>query len=278
VQFVPEKKQVLPGFGLTMGYTVTYLSFIVLIPLTALFFKSFQSGWDAFVMAATSPRVMAAYRFSFGCAFAAAILNTLFGLLTAWTLVRYEFPGRRLIDMLVDVPFALPTAVAGIALTAAYAADGPVGSVLAKFGITAVFNGVGVTIAMMFVGLPFVVRTVQPVLEDLDADLEEAAASLGAGRGRVFRWVILPHLMPALVTGFSLSFARAVGEYGSIVFIAGNLPYRTEIAPLLIIAKLEEYDYSGAAAIATVMLMLSFVVLLSINVFQSWTQRRLGME
>lgn len=271
-------KQVLPGFGLTMGYTVMYLSLIVLIPLTMLFIKSFQSGWGAFWHAALSPRVVAAYQFSFGCAAIAAIFNTFFGLLTAWTLVRYEFRGRRLVDMLVDVPFALPTAVAGIALTAAYAADGPIGSVLAKVGITAVFNGIGVTVAMMFVGLPFVVRTVQPVLEELDADVEEAASSLGAGRLRTFLWVILPNLAPALITGFALSFARAVGEYGSIVFIAGNLPYRTEIAPLLIIAKLEEYDYPGAAAIAVSMLLLSFVILLVVNMIQAWAQRRLGVE
>lgn len=268
------KPSVLPGFGPTLGYTVVYLSLIVLIPLAALFLKAAGLGWDQFVTAAFSPRVLAAYRLSFGGALIAAAINCFAGLLVAWVLVRYDFPGRKLADAIVDLPFALPTAVAGIALTAIYAPNGVMGKLLAGFGIKVAFTPVGVIVAMIFIGLPFVVRTVQPVLQDFEKEHEEAAASLGAGRFQVFCRVILPAILPALLTGFALAFARAVGEYGSVIFIAGNMPGLSEIAPLLIVTKLEQYDYAGATAIAAVMLVVSFVLLFLINSLQKWRRDR----
>ena len=266
--------RVLPGFGLSMGYTLTYLSLIVLIPLTAVFIKTTSLSLDAFWEAVTSPRVMASYRLSFGAALLAAAINVVFGFLLAWSLVRYSFPGKRAVDALVDLPFALPTAVAGISLTALYARNGWLGQYLEPLGIKVAFTPLGVLVALIFIGLPFVVRTVQPVLEDLDTELEEAAASLGARRWQTMRRVVLPTLLPALLTGFALAFARAVGEYGSVIFIAGNLPMVSEITPLIIITKLEQYDYAGATAVAAVMLVVSFVLLLIINGLQSWTDRR----
>ncbi|HEY1246249.1 MAG TPA: sulfate ABC transporter permease subunit CysT [Hyphomicrobiaceae bacterium] len=266
--------RVLPGFGLSMGYTVAYLSLIVLIPLSAVFIRSASLPFEAFWAAVTSPRVMASYRLSFGASLLAAAINTVFGFLLAWSLVRYRFPGKRIVDALVDLPFALPTAVAGIALTALYARNGWLGQYLEPLGIKVAFTPVGVLVALVFIGLPFVVRTVQPVLEDLDTDLEEAAASLGARRWQTMRRVVLPTLIPALLTGFALAFARAVGEYGSVIFIAGNLPMVSEITPLIIITKLEQYDYVGATAVAAVMLVVSFVLLLVINGLQGWTDRR----
>ncbi len=268
------KSSVLPGFGPTLGYTVVYLSLIVLIPLAALFLKAAGLGWDQFVTAAFSPRVLAAYRLSFGGALIAAAINCFAGLLVAWVLVRYDFPGRKLADAIVDLPFALPTAVAGIALTAIYAPNGVMGKLLAGLGIKVAFTPVGVIVAMIFIGLPFVVRTVQPVLQDFEKEHEEAAASLGAGRFQVFCRVILPAILPALLTGFALAFARAVGEYGSVIFIAGNMPGLSEIAPLLIVTKLEQYDYAGATAIAAVMLVVSFVLLFLINSLQKWRRDR----
>jgi sulfate transport system permease protein len=267
---------VLPGFGLALGYTVLYLSLIVLIPLSAAFFKSATLGWEAFWAVVTAPRVLAALKLSFGASFAAALLNGLFGLLVAWVLVRYRFPGRRIVDALVDLPFALPTAVAGIALTAVYAGNGWLGQYLEPLGIKVAFTPLGVIVALTFIGLPFVVRTVQPVLEDLEPELEEAAATLGANRLQTFQRVILPAIGPALLTGFTLAFARAVGEYGSVIFIAGNMPMVSEIAPLLIIIKLEQYDYAGATAVAVAMLVIAFVLLLLINVLQWWSRRRMG--
>jgi sulfate transport system permease protein len=267
-------KRVLPGFGLTLGYTLFYLSLIVLIPLSALLFKTFTLTWPQFWEAVASPRVLASYRLTFGAAFAAAGVTLVFGLLIAWVLVRSQFPGTKIVDALVDLPFALPTAVAGISLTALLAGNGWVGQYLEPYGIQLAFNPNGVVIALIFIGLPFVVRTVQPVLEDVEREIEEAAASLGANRWQTIRRVLLPIILPALMTGFALAFARAVGEYGSVVFIAGNMPMVSEITPLLIIAKLEEFDYAGAAAIATVMLLLSFVLLLIINLLQGWQSRR----
>ena len=267
------RRSVLPGFGPALGFTLTYLGLIVLIPVATLFVRSSGLGWHAFWHTVTDPRVVASYRLSFGAALTAALINSVFGALAAWVLTRYRFPGRRLMDALVDLPFALPTAVAGIALTTLYAPGGWVGSRLAPLGIEVAYAPVGVVLALTFIGLPFVVRTVQPVLQDLELELEEAAASLGASRWQTVRRVLLPALAPALLTGFALSFARAIGEYGSVVFISGNMPFRTEVAPLLIMTKLEQFDYAGGAAIAVVMLVSSFALLLGINLLQ-WAGRR----
>ncbi|MDP3246633.1 MAG: sulfate ABC transporter permease subunit CysT [Polaromonas sp.] len=269
-------KKVLPGFGLTLGYTLFYLSIIVLIPLSALLFKTFSLSWDQFVTAVTSPRVMASYRLTFGASLFAALVNLVFGLLLAWVLVRYKFPGKKIVDALVDLPFALPTAVAGISLTAILAGNGWIGQYLEPLGIKLAFTPAGVVIALIFIGLPFVVRTVQPVLEDAEKELEEAATSLGATRLQIFTRVILPHITPALLTGFAMAFARAIGEYGSVIFIAGNMPMISEITPLIIIGKLEQYDYAGATAVAVVMLVISFVLLLVINGLQAWQRRNTG--
>ena len=268
--------QVLPGFNLTLGYTLFYLSIIVLIPLSAVFIKTASLGLAQFWDVVTTPRVLASYRLSFGASLLAAAINAVFGLALAWALVRYSFPGKKLVDALIDLPFALPTAVAGIALTALYAPNGWLGSALEPLGIKVAFTPLGVLVALVFIGLPFVVRTVQPILEDLDTELEEAAASLGARRWQTFRYVTLPILLPALLTGFALAFARAVGEYGSVIFIAGNIPMVSEITPLMIITKLEQYDYAGATAIAVVMLLFSFVLLLAINGLQAWTEKATG--
>jgi sulfate transport system permease protein len=268
-----RQPSVLPGFGLTLGFTIFYLSVIVLIPLAALIMRPMELGWPGFWAAITAPRVLAALRLSFGAALIGAIINGVFGLITAWVLVRYRFPARPLVDALIDLPFALPTAVAGIALTTLYAPNGWIGSLLAPLGIKVAFTPLGVALALTFIGLPFVVRTVQPVLQDLEREIEEAAASLGAGRLTIFRHVILPTISPALLTGFALAFARAVGEYGSVIFIAGNMPMKSEIAPLLIVIKLEQYDYAGASAIAVVMLAFSFVMLLALNLLQRWSRR-----
>jgi sulfate transport system permease protein len=270
-----KRRSVLPGFGLTFGFTILYLSLIVLIPISAVFVRSAGMGPMAFVDVAFSPRALAAYRLSFGASLAAAGINAVFGLLIAWVLVRYRFPGQRLVSAMVDLPFALPTAVAGIALTALYADTGWIGRYLAPLGIQVAYTPLGVVIALVFIGLPFVVRSVEPVLADLGADVEEAAASLGANRGQTFRRVILPAILPALLTGFALAFARGVGEYGSVIFIAGNQPFRSEIAPLLIVTQLEQYDYPGATAIACVMLVISFLLLLLINLIQIWSRRRM---
>jgi sulfate transport system permease protein len=270
---VRRQKSALPGFGLALGFTLTYLGLVVLLPLSTIFVKSSGLGWHAFWEAVTSPRVLASYRLSFFASLIAAAVNSVFGVLVAWVLVRYKFPGRRLMDALVDLPFALPTAVAGIALTTLYAPSGWMGSRLVPLGIQVAYAPLGVMLALTFIGLPFVVRTVQPVLQDLDADIEEAAASLGATRGQIFWKVLLPMLGPAILTGFALAFARAIGEYGSVVFISGNMPMKTEIAPLLIMTKLEQFDYAGATAIAVVMLVASFALLLAINVLQ-WLGRR----
>lgn len=273
-----RSKRVLPGFGLSLGFTLSYLSLIVLIPLSAVFIKSAGMGVDAFVNAVTSPRVVASYKLSFGASLLAAAVNVVFGLLLAWGLVRYTFPGKKLVDALIDLPFALPTAVAGISLTALYAKNGWLGQYLEPLGIKVAFTPLGILVALIFIGLPFIVRTVQPILEDLDAEFEEAAASLGANRLQTFWRVVFPTLLPALLTGFALAFARAVGEYGSVIFIAGNIPMVSEITPLMIITKLEQYDYEGATAVASVMLMASFVLLLIINGLQAWTSRRIGRE
>jgi sulfate transport system permease protein len=263
----------LPGFGLTMGYTLLYLSLIVLIPLAVLVIRSFRGGWEEFWLAATAPRVIAAYKLTFFASLVAAIINVIFGFIVAWTLVRYQVPGKKFIDALIDLPFALPTSVSGIALCAVYAPHGWFGQYLAPLGIKTAFSPLGIVIALVFIGLPFVVRTVQPAIEEIDRETEEAAASLGANRSQAFTRVILPAVFPALLTGFTLAFARALGEYGSVVFISGNMPYKTEIASLLIISKLEQYDYTGATAIATVMLAASFALLLAINVLQWWAGR-----
>ena len=268
-----RRHSVLPGFGLAMGFTVLYLSLIVLLPLSAVVFKSATVSWAQFWATVSSPRVLASYRLSFGASFVGALINMVFGVLLAWVLVRYEFPGRRFADALVDLPFALPTAVAGIALTAVYSKEGWIGQFLEPLGIKAAFSPLGIMIALTFIGLPFVVRTVQPVLQTLEVELEEAAASLGASRWQTWRRVIFPILMPAVLTGFALAFGRALGEYGSVIFIAGNMPMKTEIAPLLIITKLEQYDYAGATGIALVMLLASFVLLLGINSLQWWSRR-----
>jgi len=269
------KHTVLPGFRLTMGFTLFYLCLIVLLPLLTLPARSATMTWEAFWQTITDPRVVASYRLSIGASLAAASINAVFGLIVAWVLVRYTFPGRRIVDSLVDLPFALPTAVAGITLTAIYAPNGWMGRLLEPYGLKVAFTRLGITIALVFIGLPFVVRTLQPVIEDLDPEVEEAATSLGATRLGVLTRIIVPYLFPAWLTGFAPSFARAVGEYGSVVFISGNMPMQTEIAPLLIITKLEQYDYPGATAIALVMLLLSFTLLLAINLLQGWTTRRL---
>lgn len=269
-----RRHTVLPGFDLALGLTLTYLCLIVLIPLSATFLRSTELTWDQFIEVVTSPRVVASYKLTFGASLLAAIINGVFGLLVAWVLVRYDFFGRRIVDALVDLPFALPTAVAGITLTGLYSANGWIGQYLEPLGIKVSFTPVGVFVAMTFIGLPFVVRTVQPVLEDLASELEEAAATLGASRWQSFTKVILPILMPALLTGFALAFARALGEYGSIIFIAGNMPMVSEITPLIIIGKLEQYDYAGATAVAVVMLAISFVLLLLINALQAWQRQR----
>ena len=269
-------KRVLPGFGLSLGFTLTYLSLIVLIPLSAVFLKAATMAPQEFWNAVTSPRVVASYKLTFGAALLAAAINAFFGLLLAWGLTRYTFPGRKIVDALIDLPFALPTAVAGIALTAIYARNGWMGSFLEPLGIKIAFTPAGVLVALIFIGLPFVVRTVQPVLQDLDAEYEEAAACLGATRWQSFVRVVFPTLLPALLTGFALAFARAVGEYGSVIFIAGNIPMVSEITPLIIITKLEQFDYQGATAVAAVMLVMSFVMLLVVNGLQAWTSRRTG--
>ncbi|MFS2013050.1 sulfate ABC transporter permease subunit CysT [Azospirillum sp. CT11-132] len=270
-----RKPSVLPGFGLTLGFTVSYLSVIVLVPLAALIVRSSGLGWSGFWSAVTTPRVLAAFEVSFGLSFAAALTNAIFGFLVAWVLVRYDFPGKRLVDALVDLPFALPTAVAGIALSALYAPNGWLGKPLNElFGMKVAFTPLGIAIALTFIGLPFVVRTVQPILQDLPPEEEEAAASLGASRLQTFGSVIVPAILPALVTGFALSFARGIGEYGSVIFIAGNMPGLTEILPLLIVIKLEQYDYAGAAAVGTAMLGVSFVMLLILNLLQQWMRSR----
>ena len=271
-----RRHSVLPGFDLALGFTLLYLCCIVLLPLSAAFLKTFTLSWPAFREAVLAPRVLASYRLTFGASLAAALLNAFFGLVVAWVLVRYEFPGRRIVDALVDLPFALPTAVAGIALSALYASQGWIGQALAPLGIKVAYTPIGVFVALAFIGLPFVVRTVQPVLEDLPQELEEAAATLGALRRQTFSRVILPALMPALITGFALAFARALGEYGSVIFIAGNMPMVSEITPLLIVTKLEQYDYAGATAIAVVMLTSAFLLLLAINLLQAWARRRQG--
>ena len=268
-----RQRSVLPGFRLTLGFTCLYLSLLVLIPLSGVFLKTSALTWNQFWSAVTAPRVLASYRLSFGASLLAATVNLFCGLLVAWVLVRYQFWGKRLVDALVDLPFALPTAVAGIALTAVYSKNGWIGEWLAPLGIKVAFTPIGVFVALTFIGLPFVVRTVQPVLDGLDAELEEAAASLGADRWQTFRRIILPILLPSLITGFALAFARALGEYGSVVFISGNMPMKTEITPLLIITKLEQYDYAGATALAVVMLVVSFVMLLAVNLLQWWGSR-----
>ncbi|ROH84571.1 sulfate ABC transporter permease subunit CysT [Pseudomethylobacillus aquaticus] len=269
-----KHRNVLPGFRLSLGYTILYLSLIVLIPLAATFLKTAELSFAEFWAVVTAPRVVASYKLTFGASLLGALINAVFGLLTAWVLVRYTFPGKKIVDALVDLPFALPTAVAGIALTAVYAGNGWIGSLLEPNGIKVAFTPLGVVVALTFIGLPFVVRTVQPVLQDLEAETEEAAASLGANRWQTFRKIILPAVWPALLTGFALAFARAVGEYGSVIFIAGNMPMVSEITPLIIITKLEQYDYTGATAVAVVMLVISFLLLLAINGLQWWSSHR----
>ena len=271
-----QPARVLPGFNITLGFTITYLSLIVLIPLSALIFKTFSLSLEQFWAAVTGPRVMASYRLTFGASFLAALVNGVFGLLLAWVLVRYDFVGKKFIDAMVDLPFALPTAVAGISLTALLAGNGWVGQYLEPWGIQLAFNPNGVVIALIFIGLPFVVRTVQPVLEDAEKELEEAATCLGANRWQTFHRVIFPTIAPALLTGFAMAFARAIGEYGSVIFIAGNMPMVSEITPLIIVGKLEQYDYAGATAVAMVMLVISFVLLLVINALQAWQRRQTG--
>lgn len=271
-----QRSRVLPGFGLSLGFTLAYLSLIVLIPLSAVFIKSLGIGWDGLWEILSSERILKSLQLSFTAAIVAALVNVVFGLLLAWCLVRYSFPGKRIVDALVDLPFALPTAVAGIALTSLYAPTGWIGQYLEPIGIQVAYTPIGITLALIFIGLPFVVRTVQPVLSDLETELEEAASALGANRFQIVTKVIFPILLPALITGFALTFARGVGEYGSVIFIAGNQPFETEIAPLMIISRLEEYDYAGATTIAVVMLLISFVMLFLINLLQAWASRRTG--
>ncbi|GAA5560234.1 MULTISPECIES: sulfate ABC transporter permease subunit CysT [Acinetobacter] len=271
-----QRSRVLPGFGLSLGFTLAYVSFIVLIPLAAVFIKSFGIGWDGLWEILTSERILKSLQLSFSSALIAAFINVVFGLLLAWCLVRYNFPGKRLVDALVDLPFALPTAVAGIALTSLYAPTGWIGQYLEPLGIHVAYTPIGITLALVFIGIPFIVRTVQPVLSDIETELEEAASALGANRWQTITKIILPILLPALFTGFALAFARGVGEYGSVIFIAGNQPFKTEIAPLMIISRLEEYDYAGATTIAAVMLVLSFIILFAINLLQAWANRRTG--
>jgi sulfate transport system permease protein len=270
-----RQPSILPGFGLTLGFSMFFLSAIVLLPLAALVVRTSTMGWQEFVDVLFHPRALASYRLSFGSALLAAFINSVFGFIIAWTLVRYEFPGRKLIDALIDMPFALPTAVSGIALTAVFAENGFIGQYLAPYGIKVAYTWVGIVVALTLIGLPFVVRSIQPALAEVQRDLEDAAETLGAGRFYIFRRIILPTVLPAVLTGFTLAFARAVGEYGSVIFIAGNLPYQTEITPLLIVIKLEEFDYAGAAALGFIMLVMSFVMLLSINLLQTWGRRRL---
>ncbi|CAM9243757.1 MULTISPECIES: sulfate ABC transporter permease subunit CysT [Acinetobacter] len=271
-----QRSRVLPGFGLSLGFTLAYLSLIVLIPLSAVFIKSLGIGWEGLWEILSSERIQKSLQLSFSAAIIAALVNVVFGLLLAWCLVRYSFPGKRIVDALVDLPFALPTAVAGIALTSLYAPTGWIGQYLEPIGIQVAYTPIGITLALIFIGLPFVVRTVQPVLSDLETELEEAASALGANRLQIVTKVIFPILLPALITGFALAFARGVGEYGSVIFIAGNQPFETEIAPLMIISRLEEYDYAGATTIAVVMLLISFVLLFLINLLQAWASRRTG--
>ena len=271
-----QRSRVLPGFGLSLGFTLAYLSLIVLIPLSAVFIKSLGVGWDGLWEILSSERILKSLQLSFTTALIAALINVIFGFLLAWCLVRYSFPGKRIVDALVDLPFALPTAVAGIALTSLYASTGWIGHLLEPLGIKIAYTSLGITLALIFIGIPFVVRTVQPVLSDLETELEEAASALGANRFQIVTRIILPILFPALLTGFALAFARDVGEYGSVIFIAGNIPYETEIAPLMIITRLEEYDYAGATTIAVVMLVISFFILFLINLVQAWASRRTG--
>lgn len=271
-----QRSRVLPGFGLSLGFTLAYLSLIVLIPLSAVFIKSLSVGWDGLWEILSSERILKSLQLSFTTALIAALINVIFGFLLAWCLVRYSFPGKRIVDALVDLPFALPTAVAGIALTSLYASTGWIGQLLEPLGIKIAYTSLGITLALIFIGIPFVVRTVQPVLSDLETELEEAASALGANRFQIVTKIILPILFPALLTGFALAFARGVGEYGSVIFIAGNIPYETEIAPLMIITRLEEYDYAGATTIAVVMLIISFFILFLINLVQAWASRRTG--
>lgn len=268
-----SKRGVLPGFGLTMGYSVVYLSLVVLIPLSALLLNSTGLTWEKFWDVATDPRVLASYKVSFMTAAAAGLIDTLLGLLLAWVLVRYDFPGKRWFDAIIDLPFALPTAVAGVSLTAIYSQNGWIGSLFEPLGIRLAFSPIGITLALMFIGIPFVVRTVQPVLQDLDSEVEEAAATLGSSRFRTFRKVVFPELLPPLLTGFALAFSRGIGEYGSVVFISGNMPMKTEIAPLLIMSKLEQFDYAGATAVAIILLTISFLLLLLINSLQRWVRK-----
>jgi sulfate transport system permease protein len=270
-----RQPSVLPGFGLTLGFSTFFLSALVLIPLAAMVVKTATMGWDDFVRVLLAPRSMASYRLTFGASFLAAFINSVFGFIIAWTLVRYEFPGRKFLDSLIDMPFALPTAVSGIALTAVFAPNGWIGHQLAPFGIKVAYTWIGVVVALTLIGLPFVVRSVQPALAEVQRDLEDAAETLGAGRFYIFRRIILPTVMPALLTGFTLAFARAIGEYGSVIFISGNLPFKTEITPLLIVMKLEEFKYAEAAALGFIMLIISFLMLLSINLLQAWGRRRL---
>ena len=273
-----KPRRILPGFGLTLGYTMLYLSLLVLIPLSAVFIRSMGSGWGHFWEVVTAPRVLASLRLSFSASVVAALINVIFGLIVSWVLVRYTFPFKQFIDAMVDLPFALPTAVAGIALTALYAPNGWLGAWLKSLGITVAFTPLGIIVALTFIGLPFVVRTLQPVLEELDKEVEQAAASLGASALQIFSHVVFPALWPALLTGFTLAFARAIGEYGSVIFIAGNMPMKSEIAPLLIVSKLEQYDYAGATAIAVVMLVLSFTLMFGINALQNWASTRHGVR
>lgn len=272
-----RRESILPGFGLTLGFAMVYASLLVLLPLAGLFVQSATLGWGELWTKVTEPRALTAYGLSLGASLVAAVVNLLFGFVVAWVLVRYRFPGRRILDALVDLPFALPTAVSGIALTTLFVERGWFGKVLSPLGIEVAFSRLGIIVALVFIGIPFVVRTLQPALEELSHELEEAAATLGAGRAQTFRRVLLPTLLPAMLTGFSLAFARAVGEYGSVIFIAGNMPMRTEIVPLLIVIKLEQYDYAGATALGATMLVLSFLLLLAINLVQAWGRRRAGV-
>jgi sulfate transport system permease protein len=269
-----RRHSVLPGFGLALGFTLTYVCLLVLIPLSAAFLKTFTLSWQQFVDATTSPRVLASYRLTFGASFAAALVNAVFGFIVAWSLVRYEFPGRKLVDAVIDLPFALPTAVSGIALAAVFSPTGWLGQKLALAGVQVAYTWYGVVVALILIGLPFVVRSVQPALVEVQRDLEDAAETLGASAWQIFRRIVLPAVMPALVTGFTLAFARGIGEYGSVVFISGNLPYQTEITPLLIVIKLEQYEYDAAAALGFFMLVMSFVMLFAINLVQAWGRRR----
>jgi len=270
-----REPSILPGFGLTLGFSTFFLCAIVLIPLAAMVVKTASMGWHDFLVVLLNPRALASYKLTFGCSLLAALINSVFGFLIAWTLVRYEFPGRKFIDALIDMPFALPTAVSGIALTAVFAENGAIGQHLAPLGIKVAYTWIGIVVALTLIGLPFVVRSIQPALQEVQRDLEDAAETLGAGRFYIFRRIILPTVLPALLTGFTLAFARAVGEYGSVIFIAGNLPMKTEITPLLIVIKLEQFDYKGAAALGFIMLVMSFIMLMSINLLQAWGRRRI---